>query len=848
MSDINVQSFSGKVKVSNDLTVTTNVHADYFKGDGSLLTNLPSGSGGVWNTNSDNEIYFISSNVGISNADPGHNLSVGSNLYVDDDGSNVLVVTGNVKADHFVGDGSLLTGLSGSGGVWSTNAANEIYFINNNVGISNADPGHNLSVGSNLYVDDDGLDVLVVTGNVNATYLKGNGSLITNLPSGSGGVWSTNADNEIYFISSNVGISNSNPGHNLSVGSNLYVDDDGSNVLVVDGNIAAESIVIGGISIVPSYPLSLVTETGNITPHTIQFTNATTGLVVSSNIVVTGNVTAAYLHGDASNVTGITSNLHQIAENGNVTSNTLQFTNATTGLVTTGNVSVGKDLTVTGDMTAGYLYGDASNVTGITSNLHQIAENGNVTSNTLQFTNATTGLVTTGNVSVGGDLTVTGMLNLPRLASDPSPGVTGDVYFNTTSSFIRYYNGSVWGNVSNAPPTSTGGTVVIPSHSSGTSLTYDLGIDFEDDQDSDTQLTYTLVSGTLPTGSSLPSAGASTMSGTLTTIGTFNFVVQATDTGPHTSLQSYQIVVTPPVGQQTFTTIGTTTWVAPSGVTSVSVVCVGGGGSGFGWIGGGGAGGGLAWRNNVSVTPGTSYTVTVGRGGSSSPGGSNSVVSGSQVSRNGLNSGFLTTAAGGGEHGGWRDASGGQPTGGTYTGDGGGNGGSCEGGHNLYGGSSSTRMTSGGGGAGGYSGTGGKGAGSLQNGGSTVNATSGSGGGGGGGGARRVDLTTSYGGTGGGGVGLNGQGSNGAAGATDSTTAPTTQVNVNVGGGGGSGGVRGALGPYSDITGLGGDGGLYGGGGGSGGGSSGSSDGGNGGNGAVRIIWGPGRSFPSNAA
>ena len=305
MSDINVQSFSGKVKVSNDLTVTTNVHADYFKGDGSLLTNLPSGSGGVWNTNSDNEIYFISSNVGISNADPGHNLSVGSNLYVDDDGSNVLVVTGNVKADHFVGDGSLLTGLSGSGGVWSTNAANEIYFINNNVGISNADPGHNLSVGSNLYVDDDGLDVLVVTGNVNATYLKGNGSLITNLPSGSGGVWSTNADNEIYFISSNVGISNSNPGHNLSVGSNLYVDDDGSNVLVVDGNIAAESIVIGGISIVPSYPLSLVTETGNITPHTIQFTNATTGLVVSSNIVVTGNVTAAYLHGDASNVTAV---------------------------------------------------------------------------------------------------------------------------------------------------------------------------------------------------------------------------------------------------------------------------------------------------------------------------------------------------------------------------------------------------------------------------------------------------------------------------------------------------------------------------------------------------------------
>jgi hypothetical protein len=190
----------------------------------------------------------------------------------------------------------------------------------------------------------------VVTGNVKADYFVGNGSLLTNLPSGSGGVWSTNAEGEIYFINSNVGISNADPGHELSVGSNLYVDDDGSNVLVIDGNLTAESMTLGGIGIVPSYPLSSVTETGNTTPHTIEFTNAETGLVVSSNIVVTGNVTAGYLYGDASNVTGIASNLHQIVENGNVTSNTVQFSNATTGLVTTANVEVGGELTVSGNV------------------------------------------------------------------------------------------------------------------------------------------------------------------------------------------------------------------------------------------------------------------------------------------------------------------------------------------------------------------------------------------------------------------------------------------------------------------------------------------------------------------
>jgi len=166
---------------------------------------------------------------------------------------------------------------------------------------------------------------------------------------GGGGSSQWTGTTEIYF-DGNVGIANTNPDHTLSVGSNLYVDDTGSNVLVVDGNVAAESMTIGGISIVPSYPLSSVTDTGNVTPHTIEFTNATTGIVTTGNVVVAGNVTAAYLYGDASNVTGIASNLHQIVENGNVTSNTVQFTNATTGLVTTANVEIGGELTVTGNL------------------------------------------------------------------------------------------------------------------------------------------------------------------------------------------------------------------------------------------------------------------------------------------------------------------------------------------------------------------------------------------------------------------------------------------------------------------------------------------------------------------
>ena len=71
--------------------------------------------------------------------------------------------------------------------------------------------------------------------------------------------------------------------------------------------------------------------------------------------------------------------------------------------------------------------------------------------------------------------------------------------------------------------------------------------------------------------------------------------------------------------QTTITTSGT--WVCPTGVTSVQVECWGGGGAGAGtqnssnlYPGGGGGGGNYSTKT-ISVTPGNSYTVTIGAGG-----------------------------------------------------------------------------------------------------------------------------------------------------------------------------------------------------------------------------------------
>ena len=61
--------------------------------------------------------------------------------------------------------------------------------------------------------------------------------------------------------------------------------------------------------------------------------------------------------------------------------------------------------------------------------------------------------------------------------------------------------------------------------------------------------------------------------------------------------------------QQEYTSPGTYYWTCPSGVSSVSVVCIGAGGTGGAY---GGSGGSLAYKNNISVSAGTTYTIVVG--------------------------------------------------------------------------------------------------------------------------------------------------------------------------------------------------------------------------------------------
>jgi len=116
---------------------------------------------------------------------------------------------------------------------------------------------------------------------------------------------------------------------------------------------------------------------------------------------------------------------------------------------------------------------------------------------------------------------------------------------------------------------------------------------------------HTITEGALPTWATLASNG--TLSGTTpstgsgTYIGPYSFTVTATN-GIYTATRSYTWLVYLGLiqGQNAYTSPGTYSWTAPSGVTSVSVVAVGGGGAGQdSWANPAGAGGGFGWEKNI---------------------------------------------------------------------------------------------------------------------------------------------------------------------------------------------------------------------------------------------------------
>ena len=197
---------------------------------------------------------------------------------------------------------------------------------------------------------------------------------------------------------------------------------------------------------------ALATEFANYsTANTIQITNETTGIITS------GNVEAAKFIGDGSLLTGISSNIDQVLSFGNTTTNTIQVLNDTSGLFTTGNVE------------AASFIGDGSLLTGVSSNLESVLTFGNTSSNTMHLTNPDKSLVTTGDVEVGGMISI-GVVNvvsrhtLSAVTNTGNSTSTTVLFENPDTSFVASGNVEITKNVLAGQDIVVNGDVEIQSN------------------------------------------------------------------------------------------------------------------------------------------------------------------------------------------------------------------------------------------------------------------------------------------------------------------------------------------------------------------------------------------------
>ena len=128
--DINVQTFSGKVNISNNLKV----------GSGHLFVDT------------------LNNQVGLNTNDPQANLHVNGNTYVHTNfrvGSGIIMneTSGRITAGSFEGDGSALQGINSDSGSW-VNGTDTVYLstIGDKVGIGTTDPATKLHVTGDIQI------------------------------------------------------------------------------------------------------------------------------------------------------------------------------------------------------------------------------------------------------------------------------------------------------------------------------------------------------------------------------------------------------------------------------------------------------------------------------------------------------------------------------------------------------------------------------------------------------------------------------------------------------------------------------------------------------------------------
>jgi hypothetical protein len=385
-----VGNFAGNV--TGNLTVPGSNTQVLFNSNG----NAGATAGLTFNTNGPNLLTVL------GNVQAGNVLTAG-----------VISATGNIQGNYFIGNGALLTGISGGSG-------NSTAIVNGLTNISIPGSGSNANVS--------------IGGTTNVVVFTNTGMLVTGIASASGNITGSNLITAgLITASGNISTAiNLQAGNVLTGGmASALGNITGGNILTA-GQVSAAGNIQGNYFIGNGSLLTGISASyGNSNVVSLLAT-------FGSNVIsTTGNITGNYFIGNGSQLTGIVTNYsnanvgsYLTSYTGNITANTI----STTGNVTGANILTG------GQVDAVTLSATANVIGGNITTAGQVSATGNITGGNISTNAINAGGNISANAFTGISVSVTGNItggNLNISSGNISTNNTTGYLFDTVTSNIR---------------------------------------------------------------------------------------------------------------------------------------------------------------------------------------------------------------------------------------------------------------------------------------------------------------------------------------------------------------------------------------------------------------------------